>query len=136
MRGHWHILAHVFNTLPCGDGDPSKVTASCNYISGHLFSRDGLSNWTVAREEPYSFKIQYSDGSSGLVATRERPKLLFDEVTGEPTHLFTSAADLPHTACAQCGQTQHHSVGACIDCKITAPFDTGVYTMVRPLRIK
>ena len=101
MQGHWHILAHVYNLLPCGDGDPSKVTAACNYTSGHIFSRDGLTNWNMADAEPYSLKID-NDGSAGLVATRERPKLLFDEITSEPTRIYTAAAALPKDACARC----------------------------------
>jgi hypothetical protein len=47
-----------------------------------MFSRDGLSNWTVSAPEPYSFTIDYDDGTTGLVSTRERPKLLFDQTTG------------------------------------------------------
>merc|ERR1711934_1264366 len=68
-RGHWHILAHVFGSIPCGTSDPASVTPSCNYISGHAFSRDGLTNWTTSPVEPYSFTIEYEDGTKGLLAT-------------------------------------------------------------------
>ena len=70
-RGHWHALCHVYTpTQQCGGADPSSVTPECNYISGHMFSRDGLTNWTVSEVEPFSFSIVYSDNTSGLVATR------------------------------------------------------------------
>ena len=100
-------------------------------FSGHIPSRDGLTNWNMADAEPYSLKID-NDRSAGLVATLERPKLLFDEMTGEPTHIYTAAAALPKDACARC--THSGRVGACIDCKITSQYEKGVYTMVRPLR--
>jgi hypothetical protein len=108
------------------------VTPQCNFISGHLFSRDGLTNWTVSPTEPYSYNLTYSDGSTGLVATRERPKLLFD-AQGDPSHIYTSTVDMPETMCAQCNPGGN-TARACIDCKVTPPFDKGVYTMVRPLR--
>jgi hypothetical protein len=78
-RGHWHVLAHVFAGMACGTNDPRSVTPACNYISGHMFSRDGLTNWTVSDVEPFSFALNYTDGTTGLLSTRERPKLLFSE---------------------------------------------------------
>ena len=38
---------------------------------------------------PYSNLVQVTDGSSYTVSTRERPKLLFDAVTGAPTHFIS-----------------------------------------------
>ena len=38
LRGHWHLLAHVYNTAPF-------ATTGLNYISGHGFSQDG--EWNV-----------------------------------------------------------------------------------------
>jgi hypothetical protein len=99
-----------------------------------MFSRDGLTNWSVSDVEPFSFNISYEDGSHGLVATRERPKLLFDAVSKEPTHIYSATVDLPTTSCTTCDAKP--PAGACIMCKITKPYDQGVYTMVRPLRTK
>ena len=42
LRGHWHLLAHVYNTAPF-------ATTGLNYISGHGFSEDGL-HWSEASE--------------------------------------------------------------------------------------
>ena len=68
------------------------------------------------------------------MATRERPKLLFDRTTHEPTHIYTAVADLPAgSACTRCDAKK--PAGACIMCKITSPFDEGTYTQVRPLRL-
>lgn len=52
QRGHWHVLGHVFASEKCGTSDPKSVSPSCNPISGHLFSRDGLANWTTSDIEP------------------------------------------------------------------------------------
>ena len=132
-RGHWHALSHVYTAArACGNSSASSITPECNYISGHLFSRNSI-NWTVSDVEPYSFNISYSDGSSAIVATRERPKLLFDLTTKEPTHIYTAVANLPEaSACTHCDAKA--PAGACIMCKITPPFDRHTYTQVRPLR--
>ena len=42
LRGHWHLLSHVYNTAPF-------ATTGLNYISGHGFSEDGL-HWSEASE--------------------------------------------------------------------------------------
>jgi hypothetical protein len=34
--------------------------------------------------EPYSYNVTYDDGSHASLATRERPKLIFDPTTKEP----------------------------------------------------
>ena len=64
---------------------------------------------------------------------RERPKLLIDSTSREPTHIFTAVADMPPGACTTCAEKGR--VGVCIMCKVTPPYDEGVYTMVRPLRL-
>jgi len=102
-----------------------------------MFSRDGLSNWTISTVEPYSFKINYTDGTTGLVATRERPKLLFDPMTGEPTHLYTAAAPMPPRGCISCTHPRKsEDAGTCVGCKTNDPWGYGVYTMAKPLRLK
>ena len=136
-RGHWHAIAHVFASERCGTSDPKSVTPSCNPISGHLFSRDVLTNWTTSDVEPYSFVVQYDDGTSGLLATRERPKLLFDPTTGEPTHLYTATAPMPPQGCISCTHPRKsRDAGSCVGCKTNPPWGRAVYTMVTPLRQK
>ena len=137
QRGHWHAIAHVFASEHCGTSDPKSVTPSCNPISGHLFSRDGLTNWTTSDVEPYSFTVQYDDGTSGLLATRERPKLLFDPATGEPTHLYTATVPMPPKSCLSCTHPRKsEDAGTCVGCKTNPPWGRAVYTMVAPLRQK
>ena len=137
MRGHWHALGHVFASEKCGTSDPKSVTAACNPISGHLFSRDGLTNWTTSDVEPYSFAVDYDDGTSGLLATRERPKLLFDATTGEPTHLYTAASPMPPEGCKSCTHPRKsRDAGSCVGCKTSPPWGRAVFTMVTPLRQK
>ena len=97
-RGYWHTLAHAFTNVKCAG---HQVTPDCNVISGHLFSRDGLTDWTTSTTEPYRFKIQYDDGTTCLLATRERPKLLFDS-DGEPTHIYNGVAPMPAGGCSVC----------------------------------
>lgn len=134
LRGHWHVIAHVFASEHCGTSDPKSVTPSCNPVSGHLFSRDGLTNWTTSDVEPYSFVVKYDDGTSGLLATRERPKLFFDPITGEPTHLYNAAAPMPPGGCKSCTHPRKaHDAGACVGCKTNPPWGRAVYTMVTPL---
>ena len=83
----------------------------------------------------YSFAVQYNDGTSGLLATRERPKLLFDRATREPTHLYTAAAPMPPRGCTSCTHPRKsRDAGTCVGCKTNAPWGRAVYTMVTPLR--
>ena len=80
-RGSFHILAHTWFS-----GAWPLMT-----ISGHAFSRDGISNWTFSHEEPYSYNVTYTSGVVEPFATIERPKLLFDR-RGVPTHLFNGVS--------------------------------------------
>ena len=88
-RGHLHVLFHTY-TMKC-------ETPACDpiAISGHSFSRDGLV-WTSSNTQPFFNTANVSDGSVVQMSTRERPKLLFDEVSGEPTHLITAVCPTPH----------------------------------------
>ena len=168
-RGHYHVLGHVFVSASCGKlNDPSSVSAPCNFISGHAFSRTGLGNWTLSPAEPFSFNLTYDDGTTGLLSTRgawpynrpcaqqyvgksqscmfiigrfivhapvERPKLLLDPTTAEPSHLITAAAPMPPGACLSCTKPRKdRDAKSCVGCKTCAPWDLQVFTMVTPLR--
>ena len=110
-RGNWHVVWHVYNaTTPCGVCDDSTV-------SGHHFSANGL-DWHASRIEPYTNKVEYTNGSTITVATRERPKLIFDPETEEITHLSTGTCVA--TTCAPVPP---------VNCK-TAFWD---YTLVQPV---
>ena len=80
----WHALFHIWTTLT------NVSTCADSTVAGLAFSRDGL-DWRFAASEPYSNVVHFADGSSLVVPTRERPMLLFDPLTREPTHLFTGA---------------------------------------------
>jgi hypothetical protein len=75
----WHVIYHVYNaTTPCG---------AClgTMVSGHAYSPDGWT-WYQSPVQPFDNTYTTTDGVNVTVATRERPKLLFDS-NGNPTHL-------------------------------------------------
>ena len=112
QRGHWHILSHCY--VP-------HYNEGNDYVSGHLFSADGLT-WSESSVQPYQHAVEYRDGSTQNFSTIERPKLVFDDATGRPTHLFNGAS--PRWPCEPCG--------GCTSCKVTAGTDW-TYTIVREL---
>ena len=130
------MLGHVFVSAGCGKlNDPSSVTPRCNFISAHAFSRTGLGDWTLSPTEPFSFNLTYDDGTTGLLSTRERPKLVFDPQTAEPSHLITASAPMPLGACLSCtAPRKAHDKCACVGCKTMKPIDLQVSTIVTPLR--
>ena len=71
--------------------------------------------------------------TSGLHSSKSASNNRADRTSHEPTHIFTAVADMPPGACTKCAEKGR--VGVCIMCKITPPYDEGVYTMVRPLRL-
>jgi hypothetical protein len=98
ITGYWHALAHVYVEVP-------EPTCTNTTVSAHLFSRDGLS-WRVGATQPYGSIVEFTDGTSMVVPTRERPKVLFDQASGAPTHLVNGATGgcdicLPHW-CSHC----------------------------------
>lgn len=126
----------MFADAACGKlNEPSSVSPSCNFISGHAYSRAGLGNWTLSPTEPFSFKLTYDDGTTGLLSTRERPKLLLDPKTAEPSYLITAGAPMPPGACLSCTKPRKsRDARSCVGCKSCAPWDLEVSTMVTPLR--
>ena len=109
QRGSFHVLAHTWFS-----GAWPLMT-----ISGHAFSRDGISNWTFAHEEPYSYNVTYTSGAVESFSTLERPKLLFDQ-HGVATHLYNGVS------------SQWPCNGTCAGVK-TARGRDWTWTMARPL---
>ena len=99
-------------------------TAQCvnSTVSGHYFSPDGLVRprgpgiapvgrtvpptfcppallqaWYASATSPFPNTIPITDGSTTLVSTRERPKILFD-AAGDPTHLYNGVCGEPQGA--------------------------------------
>ena len=110
-RNHWHILAHCY--VPHYD-------ASNDYVSGHLFSQDGLT-WKESAVEPYRHSVMFTGDVVQNFSTLERPKLAVD-ASSRLTHLFNGVS--PRWPCAPCG--------GCTSCKVT-PGTDWTYTLVREL---
>jgi hypothetical protein len=79
-RGNWHIIWHVYTTSPV---PPTCVNST---VSGHWYSPDGLT-WYASATSPFPNTIPITDGTTTLVSTRERPKILFN-AAGDPAHLY------------------------------------------------
>jgi hypothetical protein len=88
MGDTFHLLFHVYET-----GEPG-TTCTNSTVSAHLFSKDGY-EWHTTPNQPYGTTVSLIDGSNFTVATRERPKFVFDPVTGQPTHLINGVSALP-----------------------------------------
>jgi len=110
--GNWHVLMHTYSPHQNEDRD---------YISGHIFSYDGV-DWATNDVEPYGHSVDYADGSSQNFSTIERPKLLFD--AGRPSYLLNGVSSYWPGGCGPCG--------GCTECKVTRGTDW-TYTMVRRL---
>eukprot|EP00045_Choanoeca_perplexa_P010550 m.107686 g.107686 ORF g.107686 m.107686 type:complete len:359 (+) comp15317_c0_seq21:140-1216(+) len=111
--GNWHVIAHSWDHT-------IKTNCNASNVSGHFFSADGM-NWESTRTPPYGHEVTFTDGSTKIFSTVERPKMYLN-ATGFPTHM-TFGVD-PH---AECGQY-------CSSCKTTEGFDD-TYTLLRPLSI-
>ena len=86
-RGNFHCLYH------------RAPFADLSAQGGHAYSEDGYA-WHVSDTPAYGASQRYTDGSVGTYGKRERPHLVFDPATGEPTHL-TNGVCLHHDW-AQC----------------------------------
>ena len=97
-RGPYEVIA----TQACGPGEDSYLYVDtrdhfhCLYHrapfpnltaqGGHAYSEDGFT-WFVGAAAAYPAAIRYSDGTVAHYGKRERPHLIWDPHTGEPTHL-------------------------------------------------
>lgn len=80
----WHVLWHVYNT---GEHAPHGHECADSTVSAHMFSTDGF-EWHTSTVQPWGTIIARANGAAPVqVATRERPKLRFDE-HGQMTHLL------------------------------------------------
>jgi hypothetical protein len=100
-RGNFHQMTHAFcggvtdyplpgisrganNSVICNDAPAGFL--GCVAYGGHAFSEDGHT-WYISSIAPYTNEISYADGSVVAVRARERPHLIFNDITGVPTHL-------------------------------------------------
>jgi hypothetical protein len=117
----WHVLFHA--SIPDNSTD-ADTNCESSVVSAHMFSIDGY-DWHVSSISPYTTQVEVnqpqatSSGGHGssedttrvmTVATRERPKLIFD-ADGEMTHLINGVCGAP--SCTDSTRT------GCMDCKVS-----------------
>ena len=84
QRGGWHCLSHNAG---------SAGFANLTLAGGHAFSED-LHTWYTTPTPAYTGAFVEQVGGATLpLAKRERPRLIFDQRTREPTHLVTAVVD-------------------------------------------
>merc|ERR1711862_743800 len=63
----------------------------------HASSPDGQpENWKLSHDEAWPTFLYYDDCGADAIVKRQRPSLVFDHVTGEPSHLITGVASSHH----------------------------------------
>jgi len=63
----------------------------------HAFSPDGQpDNWKLSHDEVWPTFLSYDDCGADAIVKRQRPSLVFDHETGEPTYLLTGVASSHH----------------------------------------
>jgi hypothetical protein len=80
-RGFFHVIFHIYTT-----NIPPGLSCVDTTVSGHYFSADAFT-WYASDDQPLGSVIDFADGTSWQLSTRERPKLFFDAV-GNPTHIM------------------------------------------------
>ena len=60
----------------------------------YAYSTDGT-EWHYSRVVPYNGSIGYTNGSAVAFGRVERPVLVFDKATGNPTHLINGVQPRP-----------------------------------------
>ena len=101
--GTYHALFHGFESSAPPSPPPPQTCAGA-LVAGHAFSADGR-NWTRSATPPFGNTYETDDGRLVVVATRERPKLVLDAVSGAPIALFTAASSAltcPPAPCVAC----------------------------------
>jgi hypothetical protein len=123
----WHVLYHA--SIP--DGSPGAgQNCTSSVVSAHMFSVDGLV-WHPSSISPYGTQVEVqrsaADGGDATrvdiltVATRERPKLVFD-TDGQMTHLINGVCGAP--SCTDSTRT------GCVDCK----YKHWDFTLIQPIQ--
>lgn len=55
----------------------------------YAFSADGVHSWSLSDWELFPSEIRWDDGSVQFLLKQQRPSLIFDPSSGQPTHLVT-----------------------------------------------
>eukprot|EP00040_Diaphanoeca_grandis_P041740 m.263397 g.263397 ORF g.263397 m.263397 type:complete len:277 (-) comp50329_c0_seq1:26-856(-) len=123
----WHILFHA--SVPANNSPGAGLNCTDTVVSAHMFSVDGF-DWHASSVSPYSSQVEveqpvaFGVGSEirvMTVATRERPKLIFDD-NGDMTHLINGVCGSP--SCTDSPKT------GCVDCK----YHHWDFTLIQPIR--
>merc|ERR1719464_2524022 len=65
----------------------------------YLFSADGRKRWSLSDWELFPSEIQWNDGTTEFLLKQQRPSLIFDPISGRPTHLVTGVDFLFDPCC-------------------------------------
>ena len=131
-RGHFHLLAHRYDYRDGYPKNPNQTTPVL--VSGHGYSVNGIDwDFNVA-QQPYDAVIVFQNGTKQHLSTYERPHLVFDTETGQPTHLVNGVSpywnkDKPCDGCS----ARKGSLNSCVVCKTTKGLDY-TYTLVTALK--
>ena len=75
--------------LGAGSADPTEAEAHNFHTGGHAFTKDPTHEWTLSPTPAYTTNITWQGNETwGFAYRRERPFMLFDEETGDPSWLF------------------------------------------------
>lgn len=99
--GYWHVLWHA--SRKGSDEDNCNKGHAGSIVAAHTYSTNGF-EWHLSGSEPYTNIIEMEGNISTLVATRERPKFIYN-TEGVPTHLIngiTTATSCSPTPCINC----------------------------------
>ncbi len=84
-----------FESNPCNI--PVQIPKKCSCIRWVCIRSSGL-QWTAQDNNAFGYEVQYESGAVWTMKERERPHLLFDTETGEPTHLYNGVSPfLPYS---------------------------------------
>ena len=130
-RHNFHLLAHRYDYRDGWPKNPNQTEPVL--VSGHGFSQDGIRWHFNVEQQPYDAKITFQNGTVQFLSTYERPHLVFDEETHEPTHLVNGVSPYWNDArpCDGCNK-RAGSAHSCVVCKTTPGLDF-TYTLVSRL---
>jgi len=97
-----HMIMHS-QLIDHGTVRGSSSTAGADHKKkrgGYAFSADGLKRWSLSTWELFPSEIQWANGTVQQLLKQQRPSLIFDPITNEPTHLITGV-DYLYDPCCQ-----------------------------------
>lgn len=67
---------------------------------GAAFSADGQARWSKSDWELFPSEIAWDDGTTTFLLKQQRPSLIFDPATGQPTHLVSGVDSMYDPCCS------------------------------------